>query len=46
MYAPTAKGAAFERLRELPQITLRSPKVATNSLKAWEAPATRVLGRL
>ena len=39
MYAATAKGMAAERSRAHPQITASSPNVATNSLKAWEAPA-------
>ena len=32
MYAPTANGTAFDRMREQPQMTEISPNVATNSL--------------
>src|SRR5437016_2747531 len=39
MYAATAKGTALERRRAHPDITARSPKVATNSLKTWAGPA-------
>src|SRR4051794_3949323 len=39
MYAPTANGTAVERRRMQPQMTERSPKVATNSLKICSAPA-------
>jgi len=38
MYAPTAKGTALGRRRTHPQITARSPKVATNSLAPWAMP--------
>ena len=38
MYAPTANGTAEDRLRATPQITVRRPKVATNSLKICGAP--------
>ena len=38
MYAPIAKGTAAERRREQPQITERSPNVATNSLNICAGP--------
>ncbi len=39
MYAPTANGTAEDRKRAHPQMTERSPNVATNSLKSWALPA-------
>ena len=38
MYAATANGTAAERRRAHPQITARSPKVATNSLNICAGP--------
>ena len=38
MYAPTANGTAADRRREQPQITAKSPNVATASLKACGEP--------
>src|SRR6185436_9179482 len=39
MYAPTAKGTADGRAREVPQMTASRPKVATSSLSACAPPA-------
>ena len=41
MYAATANGTASTRRREVPQITARRPKVATNSLKPELRPSAR-----
>ncbi len=38
MYAATARGTALGRTRAHPQITARSPNVATNSLKTCAGP--------